>query len=312
MSFFRKFPLLNKKISTKGSFKSTTTTTPKMGTQLNHSSSSASSAAKRSQIESLKRMQELELLKFNQKQALLLQQQQQEHDSADEYNYESMLARKLEKSSLTNVDSGISTLGGCNGRDIDSTASDATSNLSSYMSSSPLFSSSSSSSSSAANSSSASLVEWSPFPKVKTCLIAQVKPLKQNTKSTSNEEEPIYENLNKYEHLTNTKPQKQQQQQQTKQVKQYSVKDVFSSLKSLELESHEEDDLLCDREVDFYLNRSQFAQYFNFSNYVNQHQLQHHQHQQQQQHHNHHKLNNCKPTITKSSSKPVALWEQLV
>lgn len=122
-----------------GSLRSTTKTQPRSSQQ----------------IESLKRLQELELIKFNQKQALLCLEQ----SDSDDYNYESLLARKLEKSSLTNADSGISTLGaGCAANtDADSAASDATSNLSTYLSSSPIFSSASSS---------ASLAEWSPFPKV--------------------------------------------------------------------------------------------------------------------------------------------------
>lgn len=253
-------------------------------------------------------------MRFKQKQAML-----RLGDYSDEYNYESLLAKRLEKS--TNIDSGISTAPRHQNPDAESNASDATSNLSTYMSSSPIFSSSSSSSSSSGANSAASLTEWSPFPKVKTCLIAQVKPLRQNL-GVSNptvysnvdfcikQSEPIYENLNKYETATTPIT-----------PKQYSVRDVFSSLNSLESrgdsDDNSDDDLMCDKEVDFYLNRNQFGQYFNFNSYLNSQQNQQQQHCKQQ----------CKPYNMnfKSSfvqnvkcqpmttiNRPVALWEQLV
>lgn len=328
--------LMNFKPSTSAS-----TTTPAMANKTHHPS--------RQQIESLKRLQELELIKFNQKQALLDQNQLSEScSSSSEYeynssnlsstnnnNYESLLARKLEKSSLaTNVDSGISTLGGGGGGggsvartratlDTESNASDATSNLSAYLSSSPIFSSS--------NSTSSSLAEWSPFPKVKTCMIAHVKPLRTAAKTSNasvstteddEDDDPIYENLGKFETRSANKS------------KQYSVKDVFCSLKSLENEWENEDDLLCDKEVDFYLNgqgnsnnmtttSNNFAQYFNFNSYLSSqsqqqflqnHNYQHHNQQHHQTKSNQHqqKPKQLNKASTKMIKQPVALWEQLV
>lgn len=140
-------------------------------------------------IESLKRLQELELVRFKQKQAMLRLQS----SDSDEYNtnpnyggdYSVFTNRnysnkKPANNNQNNIDSGISMTASATTNtaphrhvDVESTASDATSNLSTYMSSSPLFSSSSSSASSHAASQSSSgansansLVEWSPFPKV--------------------------------------------------------------------------------------------------------------------------------------------------
>ena len=68
-------------------------------------------------------------------------------------------------------------------------------------------------------------MQTSPFPKVKTCFVAQIKqigkfPSNENSPVGKNLQEPIYENLNNLQQLHKTK--------------QYSVKDVLNSLKNLE------------------------------------------------------------------------------
>lgn len=124
-----------------------------------------------------------------------------------------------------------------------------------------------------------------------------MKPLRQTSQVAhySNDDEPIYENLNKYE----------PPRAKSNKSKQYSVKDVFSSLKSLERDADNEEDLLCDKEVDFYLNRNSSGQYFSFNSYLNS----------QLQPKPRSKLNtgSCKSTMNRcSNNRPVALWEQLV
>lgn len=154
-----------------------------------------------------------------------------------------------------------------------------------------------------------------------------MKPLRQSnptatatatTRPYSNDE-PIYENLNKFTTSTTTTP----------KTKQYSVRDVFTSLKSLELteqaqHAHEQDDELCDQEVDFYLNRDNFAHYFDFNSYVNSHKKKSH-HQKIKTPHSYTPKSSCKSSMMiqanyhnqsnnniNNCSRPVALWEQLV
>ena len=123
----------------------------------------------------------------------------------------------------------------------------------------------------------------SPFPRVKTCLVAQIKHLDSNGNSVEkkkslkgikvnmNKNEPLYENLTIIE----------------SNKKNYSVHDILQSLNSLEfhnansnnikskktvrkhLNKETEEDLLCDEEVQYYLNRVE-----NCSSLNEQHQYQ--------------------------------------
>lgn len=259
--------------------------------------------------------------------------------------------RSLDKS-LNNLDSGISTLNLLNDGHTSSSGSDvdATSNLSAYLSDNQLSNSPFLSSKSSINSFGPKTVDYdeldgemqtSPFPKVKTCLIAQVKQINQKTAKPQqpptayyyhdSNTEPIYENLGKY---TRTHLQSGGKSNGTKQ-KQYSINDVLHSLKTLESNSHGaeptsdyEEDLLCDGEVDFYLNQN--PQYFNYnySSYANNHcqyyshqparKYQQQQQQKPQQTFNYYNDEGKTKTVKSmaasfmSNNKPIALWEQLV
>jgi hypothetical protein len=157
-------------------------------------------------------------------------------------------------------------------------------------------------------------LQTSPFPRVKTCLIAQIKQINASKKSPSASasfrEEPIYENLSSF----NAKG--------TPLRKEYSVNDVLHSLKSLELNANadgkrlktvksvhanlNEDYDMCDKEVQFYLNnldndadmnnKIKFKMVNNIENECFSS--------------NSNAKSNVK--LVKSISKPIALWEQLV
>ena len=147
------------------------------------------------------------------------------------------------------LDSGFSTLNISNRVSEDE---DISSNLS------PYYSSPSNSSVSSYNHDLEPMVQASPFPRVNTSFVAQIKQIKSNKKVVSThykQEEPIYENL---------KPVKC-----NKATKQYSLNDIFNHLNSLDLNeptrprySHfspinqriDYNDVLCDKEVEFYLS----------------------------------------------------------
>ena len=157
-------------------------------------------------------------------------------------------------------------------------------------------------------------LQTSPFPRVKTCLIAQIKQInvKKSPSSSSStgsfREEPIYENLSSF----NAKS--------TPMRKEYSVRDVLHSLKSLELNPNADKQFktvvnvkqasrlnlndeydLCDKEVQFYLNNLENDD-MNNRNKLNK------------CGNENESFNNSKNNIklVKSVSKPIALWEQLV
>jgi hypothetical protein len=157
-------------------------------------------------------------------------------------------------------------------------------------------------------------LQTSPFPRVKTCLIAQIKQInvKKSPSSSSStgsfREEPIYENLSSF----NAKS--------TPMRKEYSVRDVLHSLKTLELNANADKQFktvvnvkqanrlnlndeydLCDKEVQFYLNNLEN------DDMTNRNKLNKCGNENES-------FNNSKNNIklVKSVSKPIALWEQLV
>jgi hypothetical protein len=174
-------------------------------------------------------------------------------------------------------------------------------------------------------------MHMSPFPRVKTCLIAQIKHLDSNggnsvdKKTTRNAiNEPLYENL-----TVESMPKK----------KNYSIHDILQSLNSLEFQNNTnknskkipikrlsavntvaDEDLLCDEEVQFYLNRVE-----NCSSLSEQHQYQFADTDQDSSVRN---QSNIEAPITANTQKsfnskfiknntlkigrPIAFWEQLV
>ncbi len=140
------------------------------------------------------------------------------------------------------------------------------------------------------------MIQASPFPRVNTSLIAQIKQINSNkklspiqTKTAKQQQyksqEPIYENLNKKHLLVST----------NKTPKQYSLNDVFNSLKSLDLNNTNHNnnnrkqnissnktnnsklidytDKLCDKEVEFYLSPPNSQQYNEYHQHIKSNQL---------------------------------------
>lgn len=230
--------------------------------------------------------------------------------------------RQQNKIRSKNDDSGLSTMQKSNDYDHDNDSTN--SNMSSFLS--DLSNLESSSLSSVSNNSSGyyndhqpdeSYIKLSPFPRVKTCMIAQIKQLDSSKKPKNQlvQEPPIYENLN----ITNA----------TTMSKQYSINDIMLSLKSLEFQNFEskrrvkktrvqenEEDLLCDKEVQFYL-----SQVDDNSSLSEQHQYQFLDTIPDTRHRQPIivKHNSVKPPksfntkiLIKKINKPTALWEQLV
>jgi len=149
---------------------------------------------------------------------------------------------------------------------------------------------------------SVSMVQASPFPRVNTSFVAQIKQINPKTPKQTKIAEPIYENL------------KHPLQSTNKSVKQYSLNDIFNSLKSLDLNTNSKrnrehrqkqhlfspinqidySDKLCDQEVEFYLSPSQTNQHSSNNEY---------------QQINIKNFNNTTPGITVKAN---AFWEQLV
>ena len=173
----------------------------------------------------------------------------------------------------------------------------------------------------------ADYMQVSPFPRVKTCMIAQIKQLDSNAVSANNSE-PIYENLTSSSSIVLKKAPAKVPAQQIR--KQYSINDIMHSLKSLEMPlsaqtkvsrklravDAQDDDLLCDKEVQFYLNRVEHT-----SNLSEQHQYQFHEATPMVSQQKPTFQAGAKPKMTvrnstsahfNSINRPVALWEQLV
>jgi len=169
------------------------------------------------------------------------------------------------------------------------------------------------------------------FPRVKTCLIAQIKHLDSNGNSVEKKKsrnainEPLYENLTV---------------ESMSKKKNYSIHDILQSLNSLEFQNNSsknskkapnkrlsavntvvaDEDLLCDEEVQFYLNRVE-----NSSSLSEQHQYQFVDTDQDLSVGN---QSNVQATTTANTQKsfnskfiknntlkinrPIAFWEQLV
>lgn len=182
------------------------------------------------------------------------------------------------------IDSGFSTLN-LSTRTTSDDDDDASSQLSPYYSSPSASSSISSINQHLLNSDEQiNMIQASPFPRVNTSYVAQIKQINNRAKQCKSKE-PIYENIrsSNLSQSTNQTP------------KQYSISDIYNSLKSLDLnpdshvsrtlnrvsrqsfvynqhqQSHlpnkqrlfDYNDLLCDQEVEFYLSNSNTSTNFN-------------------------------------------------
>ncbi len=212
----------------------------------------------------------------------------------DYYYYEN----NLSSSRYPFMDSGFSTLSSSN-RLSSEEDEEASSNLSPYYSSpssSSSFTSYNKVSTNEQDNEQINMIQASPFPRVNTSLIAQIKQINSNkklspiqTKTAKQQQyksqEPIYENLNKKHLLVST----------NKTPKQYSLNDVFNSLKSLDLNNTNHNnnnrkqnissnktinsklidytDKLCDKEVEFYLSPPNSQQYNEYHQHIKSNQL---------------------------------------
>ena len=221
-------------------------------------------------------------------------------------------------------DSGVSTASRGGGLHVTEDYDDdaATSNLSDMESSSSSLSSSASASSGYYNGFSdfsfekkktthvvdADYIHVSPFPQVKTCLIARIKHLDSLGLKTQHQQAPIlYENL--------------RQKAAPSQVrKQYSVHDILASLDALDFQHGaakrqtvksvvSDEDRLCDEEVRFYLGHAENALSSN-----EQHEYEPRSHANKRTTTN----KTGKANMARGNaaglmlSRPIALWEQLV
>ena len=264
----------------------------------------------------------LDSLKHKQLNQLIVQQKQNLDLSTSSFlSTKSILNTNNKSKNKSQADSGIFTLS--NITNLSDSIADATSNISSINDNTSLLSSPyhlSTSISSCSSIKSAELdaddednnldslssdidniqVEASPFPKVKTCLIAQIKQINNNNNNTSSSNSSLninntkkrlsnpssdsfYENLsdtfNKTNNNNNNIIINNNNSNNNSIKKNYSINDVLHSLKSLESFTssnnkinknnnnnsnrydYQDDDYLCDREVEFILNRPSNEEY---------------------------------------------------